>query len=292
MAERGHPVIETGVGDRYVLEEMNERRLLARRRAVRPRDHAATSPPRATASSPGCTWSPRWRARGKSLAELAVVHDGVPADAASTCAASTATGCADEGVADAVAAAERELGDTGRVLLRPSGTEPMVRVMVEAAAQETAERVAEELAEVVEERLALDAASGPRRQRCAITDAASRAPVVRCVALVRALSVRSGQRRAHRTAPAASDLAEQDRAHRVVGLLQHERRPGARGQDVLEQVRLVDRGQMLGRRAPRPRGSGARSGGSRSPGSRTRPACRRRNRSTYQRSMSRVRAST
>jgi len=54
-----------------------------------------------------------------------------------------------------VAALEAELGDTGRVLLRPSGTEPVVRVMVEAADQATADRVAHELADVVRERLAL-----------------------------------------------------------------------------------------------------------------------------------------
>ena len=44
---------------------------------------------------------------------------------------------------DAVAAAEAELGDSGRVLLRPSGTEPLVRVMVEAATQEHADAIAE-----------------------------------------------------------------------------------------------------------------------------------------------------
>jgi phosphoglucosamine mutase len=63
----------------------------------------------------------------------------------------------DEGVAAAVAAVSAELGDSGRVLLRPSGTEPMVRVMVEAAEQETAERHSASLAEVVRERLALPA---------------------------------------------------------------------------------------------------------------------------------------
>jgi phosphoglucosamine mutase len=61
----------------------------------------------------------------------------------------------DEGVADAVRRFEAELGDSGRVLLRPSGTEPVVRVMVEAADQETADRVAHALADVVRDRLAL-----------------------------------------------------------------------------------------------------------------------------------------
>ena len=52
-------------------------------------------------------------------------------------------------VAEAVNAVEAELGDSGRVLLRPSGTEQLVRVMVEAPTQEQADEVAERLAEVV-----------------------------------------------------------------------------------------------------------------------------------------------
>ncbi len=58
-------------------------------------------------------------------------------------------------VADAVSAEEAALGDSGRVLLRASGTEPMVRVMVEAADQATAEAVAERLAAIVREQLAV-----------------------------------------------------------------------------------------------------------------------------------------
>jgi phosphoglucosamine mutase len=48
-----------------------------------------------------------------------------------------------------LAAAERELGGEGRILLRPSGTEPLVRVMVEAATAVDAQRIADDLAAVV-----------------------------------------------------------------------------------------------------------------------------------------------
>jgi phosphoglucosamine mutase len=65
----------------------------------------------------------------------------------------------DEGVTQAVEAASRELGDTGRVLLRPSGTEPVVRVMVEAETQAVADDVAARLVDVVRERLSLETAA-------------------------------------------------------------------------------------------------------------------------------------
>jgi phosphoglucosamine mutase len=61
----------------------------------------------------------------------------------------------DAHLAAAVAEAEAELGESGRVLLRPSGTEPLVRVMVEAATAVQAQAVAERLADVVRRRLAL-----------------------------------------------------------------------------------------------------------------------------------------
>jgi len=61
----------------------------------------------------------------------------------------------DPDVAAAIADAEAALGGHGRVLLRPSGTEPLVRVMVEAPTAERAHAVAEGLAHVVERALAL-----------------------------------------------------------------------------------------------------------------------------------------
>jgi phosphoglucosamine mutase len=59
-----------------------------------------------------------------------------------------------EAVWQAVALVESELGQTGRVLLRPSGTEPLVRVMVEATTAEQADEVARRLGGVVEASLA------------------------------------------------------------------------------------------------------------------------------------------
>ena len=56
-----------------------------------------------------------------------------------------------DSVRDAVEAAEQELGSTGRVLLRPSGTEQLVRVMVEAPTPELAHGIAERIASVVAE---------------------------------------------------------------------------------------------------------------------------------------------
>ena len=56
-------------------------------------------------------------------------------------------------IAAAVKAAEERLGDSGRVLLRASGTEPLVRVMVEAASDSLAQEVAQQLADVVKNEL-------------------------------------------------------------------------------------------------------------------------------------------
>jgi phosphoglucosamine mutase len=92
---------------------------------------------------------------GRSLSELASVMTVFPQVLVNVRGVKHRELGTDPVIARAVAAAEDELADTGRVLLRPSGTEPMVRVMVEAQHQETAERIAAGLADVVRERLAL-----------------------------------------------------------------------------------------------------------------------------------------
>ena len=90
---------------------------------------------------------------GKTLAELASVMTVYPQVLVNVRGVDHHSLNADTEIAAAVAAAEAELGDSGRVLLRPSGTEPMVRVMVEAAEQVIAERHAAALADVVRGRL-------------------------------------------------------------------------------------------------------------------------------------------
>ena len=72
-------------------------------------------------------------ATGTSLAELAAVMTRLPQVLVNVPGVDKARADDDTVLAAAVAEAEAELGDTGRVLLRPSGTEPLVRVMVEAA---------------------------------------------------------------------------------------------------------------------------------------------------------------
>ncbi len=86
---------------------------------------------------------------GRPLGELAAVVTRLPQVLVNVKVADKAAVAASADVASAVAAGEAELGDTGRVLLRPSGTEQLVRVMVEAPTQELADTVAHQIAKVV-----------------------------------------------------------------------------------------------------------------------------------------------
>ena len=91
---------------------------------------------------------------GKTLAELASVMTVYPQVLVNVRGVDHHGLESDETIAAAVTDAEHRLGDAGRVLLRPSGTEPLVRVMVEAENAAIAEEVSEALAAVVRERLA------------------------------------------------------------------------------------------------------------------------------------------
>jgi phosphoglucosamine mutase len=86
---------------------------------------------------------------GTPLADLAAVVQRLPQTLVNVRVADREAAAASPEVAAAVAAVEAELGDAGRVLLRPSGTEQLVRVMVEAAVQQDADAIAARLADVV-----------------------------------------------------------------------------------------------------------------------------------------------
>jgi phosphoglucosamine mutase len=90
---------------------------------------------------------------GRTLADLASVMTRLPQVLVNVTGVDKAAVDSDPHVQADVATAAAELGDTGRVLLRKSGTEPLVRVMVEAQTQDLADAVAARLAGVVRERL-------------------------------------------------------------------------------------------------------------------------------------------
>ncbi|MEK6442684.1 phosphoglucosamine mutase [Pseudonocardia sp. T1-2H] len=148
MREAGIGLRVTGVGDRYVLEELRAGGFsLGGEQSghiVLP-DHATTGDGLLTA----LRLMARMAETGSSLAELAGIVTTLPQVLINVSVGDKATVAASAAVASAVAEAEAELGDTGRVLLRPSGTEQLVRVMVEAPTAEIAQRTATHLAEIV-----------------------------------------------------------------------------------------------------------------------------------------------
>jgi phosphoglucosamine mutase len=97
----------------------------------------------------------RMAATGSSLRELASVMTRLPQVLVNVPGVDKARADDDAILAAAVAEAEAELGDGGRVLLRPSGTEPLVRVMVEATSADQAQDIANRLADVVRRQLSL-----------------------------------------------------------------------------------------------------------------------------------------
>jgi len=148
MRDAGIAVQTTAVGDRYVLEALRTGDLsLGGEQSghVVFLDHATTGDGLLT----GLALLSRMRATGSSLAELAAVVRRLPQTLVNVPVRDRLAVAASEQVAEAVNAVEAELGDTGRVLLRPSGTEQLVRVMVEAPSQHQADEVAHRLATVV-----------------------------------------------------------------------------------------------------------------------------------------------
>jgi phosphoglucosamine mutase len=154
MTEAGIVVRQTAVGDRYVLEEMKAGGFTLggeQSGHVIMSEHATTGDGILSALQV----LDRMASTGSSISELASVMVRLPQILVNVPGVDKRRVDSDPALLAAVAEAEAELGDTGRVLLRSSGTEPLVRVMVEAATADQAAAVAHRLADVVRERLSL-----------------------------------------------------------------------------------------------------------------------------------------
>jgi phosphoglucosamine mutase len=148
MRDVGIAVRTTAVGDRYVLEELR-----AGGFTLGGEQSGHVVLPAYATTGDGLLTALRLMARmvttGCTLAELAGVVTTLPQVLRNVQVVDKSAVAASASVRDAVEAAERDLGGTGRVLLRASGTEQLVRVMVEAPTAEQAEATALRLAEVV-----------------------------------------------------------------------------------------------------------------------------------------------
>jgi phosphoglucosamine mutase len=148
MRDAGIGVLTTAVGDRYVLETLRAKDLSLGGEQSGHIIFAETA-----TTGDGLLTALHVMARlcttGASLADLASMVRRLPQTLINVRVDDRDTVASSPIVATAVASAEDELGETGRVLLRPSGTEQLVRVMVEAATQEQADAVANRLAGVV-----------------------------------------------------------------------------------------------------------------------------------------------
>ncbi|HEY6793532.1 MAG TPA: phosphoglucosamine mutase [Kineosporiaceae bacterium] len=154
MDAAGIRTVQTAVGDRYVLEEMRRGGYSL---GGEQSGHVVMTEFATTGDGvlTGLHLVSRVAQTGRPLADLASVMQRLPQVLVNVQGVDKSRAASDEYLAAAVAGAQEQLGGAGRVLLRPSGTEPLVRVMVEAADADQARAIADRLAVVVRERLAL-----------------------------------------------------------------------------------------------------------------------------------------
>jgi phosphoglucosamine mutase len=154
MRANGIGVLQTKVGDRYVLEAM---KVSGYSLGGEQSGHVIMSEYATTGDGilTALHVLARMAATGESLASLASVMRRLPQVLVNVPDVDKSRADDDAVLAAAVAEEEAALGGTGRILLRPSGTEALVRVMVEAATEDQARGVAERLADVVRRQLAL-----------------------------------------------------------------------------------------------------------------------------------------
>ncbi len=154
MEAAGIQISETAVGDRYVLEEMRANGLAL---GGEQSGHVVMSAFATTGDGvlTALHLLARMAATGQSLAELARMVDKYPQVLINVGGVDKSALGSNVAVRSVLTQVEQELAGNGRVLLRPSGTEPVIRVMVEAATSEDAERLAGAIAAVVSAELAL-----------------------------------------------------------------------------------------------------------------------------------------
>ncbi|WP_026530962.1 phosphoglucosamine mutase [Haematomicrobium sanguinis] len=154
MREAGISLRETAVGDRYVLEAMRAGDYTL---GGEQSGHVIMSEFATTGDGvlTGLHLAAQVARTGRSLADLATIMTKLPQVLINVKGVDKAAVGSNVAVQESVLDAQNQLGESGRVLLRPSGTEPVVRVMVEAADEDTAMGVAERLARVVEAQLAI-----------------------------------------------------------------------------------------------------------------------------------------
>jgi phosphoglucosamine mutase len=148
MREHGVHLRTTAVGDRYVLEALRESNL-----SLGGEQSGHVVLPAHATTGDGLLTALRLMSRvaetGRPLSDLAGVMTRLPQVLVNVKVADKSAVTSSTKVSEAVAEVEAELGETGRVLLRPSGTEQLVRVMVEAPSHEVAEKAAQRLVGVV-----------------------------------------------------------------------------------------------------------------------------------------------
>ena len=154
MKDAGIEMIETKVGDRYVLEQIREGGFTL---GGEQSGHIIFSRFATTGDGilTGLMIASEVKRTGKSLQELAAQMTTYPQVLINIKGVDKSRVDSDQGLQEIVKEAEAELGDTGRVLLRASGTENLVRVMVEAADEGTAHSWADRISRVVEKNLAI-----------------------------------------------------------------------------------------------------------------------------------------
>ncbi len=156
MDEHGIALVQTSVGDRYVLEALRQYGLSL---GGEQSGHIIFSAHATTGDGilTGLQIAAEMARTGRSLAELASVMQVFPQVLINVTGVDRLGLRSNRCIADAIAEAETALGEQGRVLLRPSGTEKIVRVMVEASEQHVAQSIAEELAALVRAELSVSA---------------------------------------------------------------------------------------------------------------------------------------